>query len=163
MCPRRVLHGLGDCVRGSLSDPASVGNIDAAHPGLGRELDEPAAGRGLQLQSELAARQLDDALALRRGVGERGHRGQPCQLALGRSLHGYERRRAAIAQRDRAGLVQQQRVHVAGNLDGLAALGDQVRGQRTVHPRDPDRRQQCADGRGDQTHQQRDQASECPG
>ena len=72
-------------------------------------------------------------------------------------LHGDKQGRAAIAQRDRAGLVQEQRVDVAGDLDGLAALGDQVGGQGAVHAGDPDRRQQGPDRRRDQADQERDQ------
>ena len=90
-------------------------------------------------------------------VGQRRHHGQPRQLALRRPAHGHEQSRAAIAQRDRAGLVQEQRIDVAGDLDGLAALGDQVGGQGPVHPGDPDRRQERTNGRRDQADQERDQ------
>ena len=39
---------------------------------------------------------------------------------------GHELGGPAVADCDRAGLVQQQGVNVAGKLDGLAALGDDV-------------------------------------
>ena len=67
-----------------------------------------------------------------RGVGQRRQGRQPRDVMLGNPLHGDEQRRLAVAQRDRARLVQKQRVDIAGNLDGLTALGDQVGRQRTV-------------------------------
>ena len=66
----------------------------------------------------------------------------------------HELRGLAVAHGDGAGLVQQQRVHVAGHLDRLAALGDDVGPQRPVHAGDADGRQQGADGRRDQADQQ---------
>ena len=51
-------------------------------------------------------------------------------------------------------LSKQQRIHVAGHFDRLAALGDDVRPQGPVHAGDADGRQQRADGRGDQADQQ---------
>ena len=80
--PLRILH--------------PVGKVDAAHPGLGGELDEAAAVGGFELEREILARQLDDALAFRRRVGQRSHRGQPRQLALERALHGHEQGRRRL-------------------------------------------------------------------
>ena len=85
---------------------------------------------------------------------------RPASRATSRSetpAERHELRRLAVADRDRAGLVQEQRVDVAGQLDRLAALGDDVGHQRPVHPGDADRRQQGADGRRDQADQQGDQ------
>ena len=58
---------------------------------------------------------------------------------------------------DRAGLVQQQRIDVAGHFDRLAALGQNVGPQGPVHAGDADGGQQGADRRRNQAHQQGDQ------
>ena len=68
-----------------------------------------------------------------------------------------EHRGLAIAVGDRAGLVEQQHVHVARDFHRLARLGQHVGGQRAVHAGDADRRKQAADGGGNQADQQRDQ------
>ena len=60
-----------------------------------------------------------------------------------------------VAQGDGAGLVQEEGVHVAGYLDGPAALGEHVRPHGPVHPGDTYGREKGADGRGDQADQQR--------
>ena len=62
-----------------------------------------------------------------------------------------------VADRDRAGLVEQQHVHVARGLHGAAGEGKYVAAHEAVHPRDPDRRKECADRGRDQRDQQRDQ------
>ena len=72
----------------------------------------------------------------------------------GEVAEGDELRGVAIAHGDRAGLVQQQRIHVAGHFHRLAALGEDVGPQGPVHAGDADGRQQGADGRGDQADQQ---------
>ena len=80
--------------------------------------------------------------------------------ARSRSLTPGERqelRRLAVAQRDRAGLVEQQRVDVAGRFDGAAGHGQHVEAHQPVHAGDADGRQQRADGGGDQRHEQRHQ------
>ena len=63
----------------------------------------------------------------------------------------------AIAEGDGAGLVEQQRVHVAGGFDGAAAHGQHVVLHEAVHAGDADGREQAADGGGNQADQQRDQ------
>ena len=80
--------------------------------------------------------------------------------ASARSRHaadGHEFVGHAIAEGDRAGLVEQQRVDVARRLDGAAGGGDDVEADQPVHAGDADRRQQAADGRRDQADEQRDQ------
>ena len=62
-----------------------------------------------------------------------------------------------LPERDRAGLVEQQRGDVAGGLDRAAAHREHVALHEPVHPRDADRGQQPADRRRDQTDEQRDQ------
>ena len=107
--------------------------------------------------AELRLRQHDDAAALRRLVGERGE-----LRAIGEQLrrnpgHGQELDRLPVAERDRAGLVEQQRVDVARRLDGAAAHRDHVLLNHAVHARDADRREQAADRRRDEADEQRDQ------
>ena len=71
--------------------------------------------------------------------------------------HRQELRRLAVAERDGAGLVEQQRVDVARRLDGAARHGQHVEAHQPVHAGDADRRQQRADRRRDQGHEQRHQ------
>ena len=70
---------------------------------------------------------------------------------------GLELGRLAVAERDGAGLVEQQRVDVAGRLDRAAGHGQHVEAHQPVHAGDADRRQQRADRGRDQRHEQRDQ------
>ena len=76
---------------------------------------------------------------------------------LGHAAHRKELRRLAVAERDRAGLVEQQRVDVACRLDRAAGHGEHVEAHEPVHAGDADGREQGADGRRDQGHEQRDQ------
>ena len=73
------------------------------------------------------------------------------------AAHGNELHRLAIAQRDGAGLVEQQRVDVARGFHGLAAHGQHVVLHHAVHAGDADGREQAADGGRNQADQQRDQ------
>ena len=68
-----------------------------------------------------------------------------------------ERRGLAVAERDRAGLVEQEHVHVAGGFDSPARHRQDVVLQHAVHPGDADRGKQCADGGRDQADEERDQ------
>ena len=68
-----------------------------------------------------------------------------------------ERRRLPVAERDRPGLVEQQRRAVARRLDGAAGQREHVPLDEPVHARDPDRREQRADRRRDQADEQRDE------
>ena len=65
--------------------------------------------------------------------------------------------RLAVAQRDRAGLVEQQRVDVARRLHRAAGHRQHVEAHQAVHAGDADRRQQRADRGRDQRDEQRDQ------
>ena len=62
-----------------------------------------------------------------------------------------------LPHRDRAGLVEQDHVHVAGRLHGAPAHREHVEPRDAVHAGDPDRRQQAADRGRDQAHQQGDE------
>ncbi len=101
--------------------------------------------------------QHDDRSAFRRFVGERR---QLRGVGQGRLRHAWQRDELTgltVAERDRAGLVEQQRVHVAGSFDGAARHRQHVVLDQPIHAGDADRRQQPADRRRNQAHQQRDQ------
>ena len=101
--------------------------------------------------------QHDDAAAFGRFVGERRELrgiGESFRLDAGR---GDEIAWPAVAQRDGAGLVEQQHIDVAGGFDRAAAHRQDVALQQAVHAGDADGAEQAADGRGNQTDQQRDQ------
>ena len=86
-----------------------------------------------------------------------GQAGQLCgirDLALGHTGRWHERHGLAAAQRDRAGLVQEQRVDVAGGLDGLAAHRQHVVLHHAIHAGNPDRGEQAADRRRNQADEQ---------
>ena len=74
----------------------------------------------------------------------------------------HELHRLAVAERDRAGLVEQQRVDVAGRFDRAAAHRDHILLDHPVHARDADGREQPADRRRDEADEQRDRAPESP-
>ena len=66
----------------------------------------------------------------------------------------------AVADGDRTGFVQQQRVDVACGFDGAARFGNYVGLQRTVHTGDADGREQSPDRCRDQADEQRDQCGD---
>ncbi len=70
---------------------------------------------------------------------------------------GVERGGLAIAERDGAGLVEEQHVHVAGGFDRAAGHGDYVVLDHAIHAGNADGGEQTADGGGDEADQQRDQ------
>ena len=148
----------GDGVHRALAD-AGAGQVDAAHAGLrgeGNELGVNAA-QVAAAQVVLLLGQHDDRAALGGLVGERRELrgvGQPLLAHVGR---GHELGGLAIAEGDGAGLVEQQRVHVAGGFDGAPAHGQHVVLHQPVHAGDADGREQAADGGGNEADQQRDQ------
>jgi hypothetical protein len=110
-----------DGIGGALPDLAPV-QVHPAHPGLRGERHEggahpahvPLPDRVLLLGEH------DDAAALRGLVGQRGELGGVGQVALGDARGRQERGGLAVAERDRARLVEQQHVDVPGRLDGPA-------------------------------------------
>ena len=102
----------------------------------------------------------DDAAALGGLVGERGELRGVGELLLGHAGRRQELRGLPIAERDGAGLVEEQHVDVAGRLDGAARGRDDVRLHHPAHAGHADRRQQAADRGGNEAHQQRDQRGE---
>ena len=108
-------------------------------------------------QAVLLLGQHDDAAAFGRLVGERGELRRVGELLDRDAVGGHERRRLAVAERDRAGLVEQQHVDVARRLDRAARHRDDVGLDHAVHAGDADRREQAADRRRDQADEQRDE------
>ena len=144
---------------------AGGGQVHAAHARLRREGDE----RGLAVaqfpsaQLEFVLGEDDDRAPLRRLVGQRGELrriGQAFRRDPGR---GNELRGHAVAQGDRAGLVQQQHVDVAGRLHRAPAHGQDVALQQPVHAGDADCAEQAADRGRNQADQERDQGREGKG
>ena len=101
--------------------------------------------------------QHDDGAAFRRLVGERRKLRGIGQFAFVDARQRQELRRLAVAQRDGAGLVEQQRVDIAGRFHRAARHGQHIEAHQPVHAGDADGRQQRADGGGDQRHEQRHQ------
>ena len=139
---RRSLEIIEDGVDRALADPR-IADLDAAHPALRRERDE----LGAELVDVAAADavfllgQHDDRASLRGLVGERGELRRVGQLLLAHAGDGLELGRLPIAERDGAGLVEQQRVDVAGRLDRAAGHGEHVEAHQPVHAGDADGRQ----------------------
>ena len=109
-----------DRVAGAFAQLPAV-EIDAAHPRLRRERYELRVETcHVVLADPVLLGEHDDRAALRRLVGERGELRDLGELGLGDAGHRDELRGEAVADRDRAGLVEQQHVDVAGGLDGAA-------------------------------------------
>jgi hypothetical protein len=98
-----------------------------------------------------------DAASFRCLIGEGGKLRGICQFLGLNSLGRKKRRRLAIAERDRTGLVEKQHVHVTCGFDRAARHGNDVRLYHPVHPRDANGREQPADGRWNETDQERDE------
>ncbi len=150
-------HEGGDRLGRALAQLAAV-EIDAAHARVGRERDEvraraAATSRPRSLNCSLASTTIE------RPSGVSSARLESCAAsassALGHAADRQELDRLAVAERDGAGLVEQQRVDVAGGLDRLAAHREHVVLHHAVHAGDADGRQQAADRRRDQADEQR--------
>ena len=102
-------------------------------------------------------RQDDYRAALRRLVAEGGELRGVGDVGLRVVADGYELRRLTVAEGDGAGLVEQERVDVAGGLDGAAGHGEDVVLDETVHSGDADGGEQAADGRRHEADEQGDE------
>ena len=111
-------------------------------------------------QPVLLLREHDDRATFGRLVGQRRQLRGVGERRLADARRGTELRRLSVAQRDRAGLVEQQGVDVAGRFDGAAGHRQHVLLDEPVHAGDADRGDQRADRRRDQADQQRDQHRE---
>ena len=117
----RRLEVIDHRVDRALADPRAV-DLDTAHPALRGERDE----LGAELVNVAAADavfllgQHHDRAAFGRLVGERSELCCVRQLLLAHAAHGHEGCRLPVAEGDGAGLVEQERIDVAGRLDGAA-------------------------------------------
>ena len=142
----------------ALADRGAV-EVDAGQPGLRRERDEVRTHRRHLAPADvvLLLRQHDDRATFRRLVRQRRKLRRVGQLLRGDPGKRDELGRLAIAERDGAGLVQQQRIDVSRGLHCAAGHRQHVEAHQAVHAGDADRRQQRADRGGDQCDEQRDQ------
>ena len=166
-----------DRIDRALEDLTAVGQGDAAGPGLGAErldlddrrvqpLEARRRRRSRRARPSSSSRrtgQLDDRTPLRRLVADRGHEGRGQRLGLRHAGRGHDPRGQSIAERDRAGLVEQDDVDVTGRLDRPAAHREDVEPCDAVHAGDPDRREQAADRRRDEADEQGDQLDDADG
>ena len=118
---------------------ASTDRARAARPLLRQHHDRPALGGLVRERRQL------------RSIGKH---------ALSDAWQREELGRLTIAERDRAGLVEEQRVHVAGRFDRSPGHGQHVVPHQSIHAGNADRRQQAADRRRNQADEQRDQHEE---
>ena len=102
-----------------------------------------------------------DRPTFRSFVGERGQLCRVRHLPVGSSTERNELDGLTIPERDRAGLVQEQGVHVARRFDRPAGHREHVVLHHPVHARDADRREQATDGRRDQADEQGHQNEHC--
>ena len=145
-----------DGVGGALADQRAV-HVDAAHARRRAERDELVLAELALAQAEPLLRQHDDRAALGRLVGERRELRDLGELALLDAVDRQELGRLPVAERDRAGLVEQEHVDVAGRLDRAAGHREHVALHEPVHAGDADRREQRADRGRDERDEQRDQ------
>ena len=142
----------------SLAD-LMLGEIDPAHARSRGERDEGGAelvnvppAQVVQLLGEH-----DDAPPLRRLIGERGKLGRIRQF-FGRHSDGRDELGGlAVAERDGAGLVEQEHVDIARRFHRPAGHRHDVGLAQPVHAGNADGRKQCADRGRRQAHQQGDQ------
>ena len=108
-------------------------------------------------QAVLLLGQNHDRPALRRLVGQARELSGIGQFAVADAFDGDELDRLPVAQRDRSGLIQQQRVDVARRLHGFSAHREHVVLHHAIHSGDADGGKQAADRRGNQANEQGDQ------
>ncbi len=133
----------------------AVADPDARDPGLRGEGDHLCPfGQGSGVDGEALAGEHHHRTPLGRLVGEAGEQGGFGQVGGLDARHGAELARLAIADRDRAGLVEQQRVDVARRLDRAPRFGEHVEAHQPVHAGNADRGQQGGDRGRDERDEQ---------
>ena len=130
----------------------------AAHARLSLERDHLGA-RSQSLEGRCAEllREGLDAAPLRRVVAQARLTSGDQRIQLGSAANRDDLGCQSVAVGDRARLVQQQHVHITSRFDGATRHGQNVEARHAVHARNSDGRQQSANRRRDQTHQQGDQ------
>jgi hypothetical protein len=151
-------HVRFDRVRSAFAKLA-VRQIDAAHARLRGEGDEARTEvvHAALADAELLLGQDDDAASFGRFVGERGELRGVGHVALRDAGRRPEIRRLPVAERDRAGLVEQEHVDVARSFDGAPRSRDDVRLDHAIHSRDADRREKPSDRRRNEAHEESDE------
>ena len=112
---------------------------------------------------EALACQLDDRAALGGLVADRRHERGGDGIRSSTPGAGTIAGCQPVAVGDRAGLVEEDDVHVAGGLDGAAAHGQHVEASDAVHAGDADGRQEPADRGGDEADEQGDELDRADG
>ncbi len=136
--------------------PALASGVEAGEAGRGAERHRRRILRRHAGQA-LLQRQLDDRAAFGGLVGQRGHHGRAERRFGPHARRRDHLGRHAVAVGDGAGLVEQQRVAVAGGFDRAARGGQHVELQEPVHAGDADRREQAGDRGRDQADEERAQ------
>ena len=73
------------------------------------------------------------------------------------AVHSQELGRHAIAEGDRPGLIEEERIDVASRLDGTAGSRNDIETHKPIHAGDADRRQNSANRRRNEADEERDQ------
>ena len=123
-----------DGIGGTLAHLA-IGHVHPAHAGMGREVHKVGI-QGLNVtfaQLEALLGQDHDAAPFRRFIGQRGELGCIGQFGLSHAIGWQESGSLAIAERDRACLVHEQHIDVAGGFDGTTGGGDDVGLHHAAH------------------------------
>ena len=133
-------------------------DIDAGQPRHRRERDELGAGRRhLTPNIIFFLHQRDDRAAFRGFVGIAGKQCGFRGFAFAHARHHNDFSRQPVAEGDGAGLVEQQRIDVAGRFHRAAGHRQHVEAHQPIHAGNADGREQRADGGRDQRHEQRHQ------
>src|ERR1700730_16246514 len=98
-----------------------------------------------------------DRAAFRRLIGERRELRRIGEFLFAPAGERDEFRRLPVAERDRAGLVEKQRVDVPRRLHRAPRHRENIEPHKPVHPRDPDRRQKRPDRRRNERDEKRDE------
>ena len=132
----------------------ALGAVGAAHAGAGREINPASAGRIEGQNSTQFLGQAHDRAPLRRLIEATRPQGRRREFGAAVVAHRQKLLGEAVAQGDRAGLIEDEGVHIAAGLHGTPGGGDHVELGHPVHAGDADGAQQAADRGGDQRHQQ---------
>jgi hypothetical protein len=104
-------------------------------------------------QSEFLFRQHDDRTPFRSFIGQRAQLRRRCKIIGRNTRRGMKPDSHAIAERDRASLVEQQNVHVSRCFDGASAHCEHIALKHAIHSSDTNGAKQSADRRGNETHE----------
>ena len=132
-------------------------DLDAAHARLRGERDELGALQVAAAQPVSLLREHDDRASLGCLVREARELRRVGELLLRDARRRDEVARLPVAERDRAGLVEEQGRAVSGRLDRAAAHGQDVALHEAIHAGDADGREQRADRRRDEADEQGDE------